>query len=113
MGVGVEGGPRRGDVYLVALDLTLGREIKKLRPCAIVSPDELNAHLSTFLIAPMTTRGHAYPFRVPCVFQKKDGHLVLDQLRAVGRRRLVRRLGSLSRSTLSEALAVLREMFTD
>lgn len=113
MGLGVEDGPRRGDVYLVALDPTLGREIRKLRPCAIVSPDELNTHLSTFVIAPMTTGGHAYPFRVRCVFQKKDGYLVLDQLRTVDRRRLVRRQGSLPRSTLSEALAVLREMFAD
>ncbi|MCY4109772.1 MAG: type II toxin-antitoxin system PemK/MazF family toxin [Chloroflexi bacterium] len=113
MGVEVEDGPRRGDVYLVALDPTLGSEIRKLRPCAIVSPDELNAHLSTFTIAPMITGSHAYPFRVPCVFQKKDGYLVLDQLRTVDGRRLVRRLGSLPRSTLSEALAVLREMFAD
>lgn len=113
MGLGVEDEPRRGEVYLVALDPTLGREIKKLRPCAIVSPDELNAHLSTFLIAPMTTGGHAYPFRVPCAFQGRDGYLVLDQLRAVDRRRLVRRLGSLPRPALSEALAVLREMFAD
>lgn len=108
--MGVEIGLRRGDVYLVALDPTLGSEIGKLRPCAIVSPDELNAHLSTFLIAPMATGGHAYPFRVPCHFQKKDGYLVLDQLRTVDRRRLVRRLRNLPRSTLSEALGVLREM---
>ena len=112
MGVGLND-PRRGDVYLVALDPTLGSEIKKLRPCAIVSPDELNAHLSTFLIAPMTTGGYAYPFRVPCVFRKKDGSLVLDQLRTVDRRRLVRCVGRLSRSTLSEVLVVLRQMFAD
>ena len=75
--------PRRGDVYLVSLDPTQGQEIKKVRPCAIVSPNELNDHLSTFMVAPMTTGGHAYPFRIPCRFQKKDGFIVLDQIRAV------------------------------
>ena len=104
--------PRRGDVYLVSLDPTQGQEIKKVRPCAIVSPNELNDHLSTFMVAPMTTGGHAYPFRTPCRFQKKDGFIVLDQIRAVDRRRLVRRLGHLYPATLAKALDALREMFT-
>ncbi len=82
-----------------------------MRRCAVVSPDELNQSLSTLLVAPMTTGGHAYPFRISCRFQKKDGYLVLDQIRAVDRRRLVRRLGRLSPATLSKALGVLREMF--
>ena len=72
MGMGMSE-PQRGDVYLVSLDPTKGREIKKTRPCVIVSPDELNAHLSTFIVAPMTTGGHPYPFRLPCRFQRKDG----------------------------------------
>ncbi|MEX1256922.1 MAG: type II toxin-antitoxin system PemK/MazF family toxin [Gemmatimonadota bacterium] len=113
MGLVTEGGPRRGDVFLISLDPTAGREIKKTRPCAIVSPDELNEHLSTFLVAPMTSGGHPYPFRIPCRFEKKDGFVVLDQLRTVDRRRLVRRLGRLTPTTLSKALGVLREMFAE
>jgi len=109
----VAAAPRRGDVFLVSLDPTAGQEIKKTRPCLIVSPDELNAHLSTYLIAPMTTGGHPYPFRLPCRFEKKDGYIVLDQVRAVDRRRLVKRVGRISSATLSEALGVLREMFTE
>jgi len=105
--------PRRGDVYLVTLDPTTGREIEKTRPCVIVSPDELNEHLSTFLVAPMTTGGHAYPFRIPCRFEKKAGFVVLDQLRTVDHRRLVRKLGRLTPTTLSSALGVLREMFAE
>ena len=103
--------PQRGEVYLASLDPTQGREIRKTRPCVIVSPDELNEHLSTFLVAPMTTGGHSYPFRISCRFQKKDGYVVLDQLRTVDRARLVRRLGRVSTPTLSKALGVLQEMF--
>lgn len=103
--------PRRGDVFFISLDPTTGREIKKTRPCLVISPDELNEHLDTFLVAPMTTGGHPYPFRIPCRFQRRDGFVVLDQLRAVDRRRLVRRAGRASTRTLSEALAALREMF--
>jgi mRNA interferase MazF len=103
--------PIRGDVYLISLDPTMGREIKKTRPCVIVSPDELNAHLSTFLVAPLTTGGFKYPFRIPCRFQKKDGHLVLDQVRTVDKRRLVKRLGRITPATLGKALETLQEMF--
>jgi mRNA interferase MazF len=105
--------PRRGDVYLVSLDPTRGREIKKTRPCVIVSPNELNDHLGTFLVAPMTTGGHAYPFRIACRFQKKDGFVVLDQLRTADRARLARRLGRLTPTTLSKVLGVLQEMFSE
>jgi mRNA interferase MazF len=105
--------PQCGDVYLVSLDPTKGREIKKTRPCVIVSPDELNAHLSTFIVAPMTTGGHPYPFRIPCRFQRKDGFVVLDQLRTVDRHRMVRRLGKVQGSTLQKILLILREMFED
>ncbi len=85
----------------------------KTRLCVILSPDELNDHLTTHLVAPMTTGGHPYPFRIPCRFQKKDGFIVLDQLRTVDRARLFRRLGKLSTPTLSKALGVLQEMFAE
>jgi mRNA interferase MazF len=102
---------RRGDVFLVALNPTRGQEIRKTRPCLIVSPDELNAHLSTFIVAPLTTGGHPYPFRVACSFQGKSGLIVPDQLRTVDRERLVKRLGSLEQEALDQALAVLQAMF--
>ncbi len=105
--------PSRGDVYLVSLNPTEGREIRKTRPCVIVSPDELNTNLSTFVVAPMTTGGHPYPFRIACRFQKKDGFIVLDQIRTVDRHRLVKQLGRLTATTLAKALGVLREMFSD
>jgi mRNA interferase MazF len=112
VGVGVSG-PRRGDVYLVSLDPARGQEIRKTRPCAVVSPDELNAHVGTFIIAPMTTGGHAYPFRIPCRFREEDGYIVLDQLRTVDQQRLVRCIGRLAPATLSNALGVLRQMFAE
>ena len=105
--------PQRGDVYLVALDPARGREIRKTRPCAVVSPNELNDYLQTVLVAPLTTGSHSYPFRIPCRFQRRNGHVVLDQLRVIDARRLVRRLGKLSPRTLSAILTVLREMFAD
>ena len=104
--------PARGDVYLIHLDPTRGSEIRKTRPCVVVSPDELNAHLRTVIVAPMTTGGHAYPFRVGCRFQQKAGHVVLDQLRTVDTERLVRRLGALTPTTVDQILARLQEMFT-
>jgi mRNA interferase MazF len=97
----------------VSLDPTQGREIRKTRPCVVVSPDEMNRRLSTFVVAPMTTGGHAYPFRVACRFRKRDGFVVLDQLRTIDRSRLVRRVGRLTAPTLSKALGVLREMFAE
>ncbi|WP_419941367.1 type II toxin-antitoxin system PemK/MazF family toxin [Candidatus Palauibacter sp.] len=105
------GEPRRGDVYLVALDPALGSEIRKTRPCVIVSPDDLNPSLGTYLVAPMTTGGRAYPFRVACRFRDRDGYVVADQLRTVDGGRLVRRLGRLSRGTMAEVLDVLQRMF--
>ena len=102
---------RRGDVFLVALNPTRGREIQKTRPCAVISPDELNAHLGTFIVAPLTTGTHRYPFRLQCRFGGKTGFLVLDQLRAIDHERLVRRLGRLSPDSLSKALVTLQEMF--
>ena len=102
---------RRGEVHLVSLDPTRGSEIRKTRPCVVVSPDELNVHLRTYLVAPLTTGSHAYPFRVPCRFRGRSGHVVLDQVRAVDRERLVGRLGRLSPRALERSLQVLREMF--
>lgn len=80
---------RRGEVYLVDLDPTRGSEIQKTRPCVVISPDELHAHLRTAIIAPMTTGSHRYAFRIPCRFGGKNGHVVLDQLRTVDQERLV------------------------
>lgn len=101
----------RGDVFLVDFNPTRGGEIRKKRPCVVVSPDELNSHLRTFIVAPLTTGSHSYPFRVACRFKAKSGHLVLDQIRTVDRERLVTRLGTVSSSVLGRTLAVLREMF--
>jgi len=98
-------------VFLVNLNPTRGGEIRKTRPCVVVSPDELNAHLRTFIVAPLTTGSYEYPFRVPCRFRGRSGHVVLDQVRTVDRERLVKRLGSLSPLAVAQALAVLREMF--
>ncbi len=103
----------RGDVFLVALGPTRGKEIRKTRPCLVVSPDELNDSLFTFIVAPMTTGGHAYPFRIPCRFQRTNGFVVLDQLRTVDADRLVQRLGRLSTPTCRKCLGVLREMFAE
>jgi mRNA interferase MazF len=77
----------------------------------IVSPDELNSYLHTFIVAPLTTGGHSYPFRIPCRFEGRAGYVVIDQIRTVDRERLVRRLGKLSPSTLGHILAILQEMF--
>ena len=101
----------RGDIFLVALNQTRGQKIRKTRPCVIMSPDELNAHMETFIVAPLTTGGHPYPFRVACTFQGKDGHIVPDQLRTVDRERLVKRLGDLPQATLLQTLNVLQAMF--
>jgi mRNA interferase MazF len=82
---------KRFEVYLVNLDPTLGREIKKTRPCLIISPDEMNQYLATVIVAPMTTKGQDYPTRIPCKFQGKSGQVVLDQIRTIDRVRLVKR----------------------
>ena len=98
-------------VWLVTLDPTVGSEIRKTRPALVVSPDEMNAHISTVIIAPMTTKGRNYPTRVPCTFQGKTGEIVLDQLRTVDKTRLVKRLGHLDAAASDAVLAVLAEMF--
>ena len=100
-----------GEVYLVALNPTRGQEIRKTRPCVVVSPDELNGHLGTFIVAPLTSGSFDYVFRVPCRFEGRSGHVVPDQLRTVDRERLVKRLGSLEAETLARVLDVLQQMF--
>ena len=102
---------QRFDVWLVTLDPTVGSEIRKTRPALVVSPDEMNTHISTVIIAPMTTKGRNYPTRVPCTFQGKTGEVVLDQLRTVDKTRLVKRLGRLDAAASDAVLAVLAEMF--
>lgn len=104
-------GVNRGEVYLVNLDPTLGSEIKKTRPCLVISPNEMNRHIRTVIVAPMTTKGREYPSRVSCRFGGKDGQVVLDQLRTVDQARLVRRLGRLNRSTNLKVQELLQEMF--
>ena len=101
----------RFDVFLVALDPTIGHEIKKTRPCMVISPDEMNHHVGTVIIAPMTTKGRDYPTRVACTFQGVVGQVVLDQLRTVDKTRLVKKLGRLSPSAAERVLDVLIEMF--
>lgn len=102
---------RRFEVYLVNLDPTLGSEIQKTRPCLIISPDEMNDHIATVIVAPMTTKGRDYPTRVNCQFEGKEGQIVLDQIRTVDKIRLVKRLGKITASTQKDVLVVLMEMF--
>ena len=101
----------RFEVYLVRLDPTQEHEIQKTRPCVVISPDEMNRHLGTVIVAPLTTKGRSYPSRIPLRFQRKSGQIVLDQLRTVDKTRLVRRLGKISDKAAREVLAVLGEMF--
>ncbi len=103
---------RRFEVYLVNLDPTVGSEIRKTRPCVVVSPDEMNRHVRTVIVAPMTTKGHPYPTRVACTFGGRQAQVVLDQLRTVDRVRLVKRAGKISPATQQHILATLAEMFT-
>lgn len=104
---------KRFDVYLINLDPTIGSEIKKTRPCLIVSPDEMNAHIATVIVAPMTTQGRAYPTRIRCQFQGKDGQIVLDQLRTVDKTRLVKHLGRITSTTQKAVIAALLELFEE
>jgi mRNA interferase MazF len=104
---------RRGDVHLVRLDPTVGSEVRKTRPCLVISPDELNEHLRTVIVAPMTTGGHAYPWRIPCRFRNRSGFVAVDQLRTVDGERLVKRLGQLSAATTTAVLDTLQEMFEE
>jgi len=102
---------RRFDVWLVNLDPTIGSEIQKTRPALVISPDEMNAHIATVIIAPMTAKGRDYPTRVRCPFQGKSGQVVLDQLRTVDRQRLVKRLGEVDAVVANAVLDGLAELF--
>ena len=103
----------RFDVFLVVLDPTVGSEIQKTRPCVVISPDEMNLHLATAIIAPMTTKGKLYPSRVPVHFEGKDGLIILDQIRTVDKTRLVRKLGSIDSEEQKAVLSILVEMFSE
>jgi mRNA interferase MazF len=104
---------KRFDVFLVNFDPTVGSEIKKTRPCLIISPDEMNRWIRTVIIAPMTTKGREYPTRVVCQFQGKDDQIVLDQIRTVDKSRLIRKLGELDRIEQRNVLVTLAEMFSE
>lgn len=103
----------RFDVFLVNLDPTVGSEIQKTRPCVVISPDEMNRHIATVIIAPMTTKGRQYPTRIVCQFQGKKGQIVLDQIRTVDKNRLVKKLGRISQDEQKMLLDVLAEMFAE
>ena len=108
-----DGVVKRGEVWLTALDPTIGNEIQKTRPCVIVSPPEMHDHLRTVLAAPMTTGSRAAAFRVSVKFQGKEGLVLLDQVRGLDKKRLVRRLGAIPPATLKRTLQVLRDVFSD
>ncbi len=101
----------RFDIFLVNLDPAVRSEIKKVRPCLVISPDEMNHHIRTVIVAPMTTRGRLYPTRVPCRFKGRSGQVVLDQIRTIDKERLVKKVGRIDRRTAEAALLVLSEMF--
>lgn len=104
---------KRFDVFLITLDPTVGVEIQKTRPCLVISPDEMNDYIQTVIGAPMTTKARAYPSRVACQFEGKDAHIVLDQIRTVDKRRLIKHLGRISPTTQARVLAVLAELFAE
>ena len=104
---------QRFQVYLVNLDPVVGSEIRKTRPCLIISPDEMNTNIRTVIVAPMTTKGQPYPTRVACEFQGKQGQVVLDQIRTVDKSRLVKQLGVIEKDTQAVVLNVLSEMFAE
>jgi mRNA interferase MazF len=102
---------QRGEILLVELSPTRGREIRKTRPCLVVSPNEINSTITTLIVAPLTTGSHPYPFRVPCRFAGRTGHILVDQIRTVDHERILRRLGRVSANTLQKTLSVLQAMF--
>jgi mRNA interferase MazF len=104
---------RRGEIWQVALDPSAGSEVRKARPCVVVSPSELHDHLRTVIVAPMTTKGFGAPFRVPVTHAGKRGLILLDQLRSVDKLRLMKRLGRVSPATLAATLDTLRRMFAE
>lgn len=103
----------RGEIWLATLDPTVGSEIRKTRPCLIISPAEIHDHLRTVIVAPMTSKGRPAGYRVPVSFQGVDGLILLEQSRAIDKKRLVKRLGAVSPETLTSALEVLRELYSE
>jgi mRNA interferase MazF len=101
----------RFDVFLINLDPTVGSEIQKTRPCLIISPDEMNRHIRTVIIAPLTTAGKNYPTRVPCEFQRKKGQIVLDQIRTIDKSRLIKKIGAINPQVQAEVISTLQSMF--
>ncbi|MDP3480092.1 MAG: type II toxin-antitoxin system PemK/MazF family toxin [Desulfoprunum sp.] len=104
---------KRFDVFLINLDPTIGHEIKKSRPCLVISPDEMNQNIATVIIAPMTTKSRNYPTRVSCTFQGTKGRVVLDQIRTVDKTRLIKKLGTIEKQAQQNVLAVLLELFAE
>ena len=102
---------RRFDVYLINLDPTVGSEIKKTRPCLVISPDEMNRHIRTVIVAPMTTAGKAYPTRVFCEFQDRKGQIVLDRIRTIDKSRLIKKAGTIDPQVQVEVISTLQSMF--
>ena len=109
MGMGIN----RFEVYLINLDPTIGCEIKKTRPCVIISPDEINHKISTAIVAPMTTKGNIYPTRITSVFRGKTGQIILDQIRTIDQSRLIKKLGIISPVTQKKILHVLKDLFAE
>jgi mRNA interferase MazF len=103
----------RFNVFLVGLDPITGSEIQKTRPCLVISPDEMNLHLATVIVAPMTTKGKLYPSRIPVSFQEKDGRIALDQIRTVDKTRLIKKLGTIDTDEQKAVLSALAEMFAE
>ena len=101
------------NVYLINLDPTIGHEIKKTRPCLIVSPDEMNRNIGTIIIAPMTTKSHKYPTRVSLTFKKKKGWIVLDQIRTIDKKRIIKQIGKINENTIIEVKEIIKEMLVD
>jgi mRNA interferase MazF len=104
---------RRGEIWLAALDPTVGSEIQKTRPCVIVSPSEMHDYLKTVIVAPMTTGSKPAPYRIPVTFRKKTGLILLDQIRTLDKKRLVRKMGATTDKTLADVLHTLQEVFTE
>jgi mRNA interferase MazF len=104
---------KRFDVFLVNLDPTVGHETKKSRPCLVISPDELNRNISTVIVAPMTTKGRNYPTRVSCSFHGKKGQILLEQMRAVDKTRLIKRLGKVGSFVQAQVFSALSELFSE
>lgn len=104
---------RQYDVFLISLDPAIGYEIKKSRPCVILSPEEMNRHISTVIITPMTSQSHPYPTRVPVKFGGKNGWVVLDQIRTVDKKRLIKKLGKIDHNTINSIKSTIKEMLVD